>query len=525
MCCAARAATASKLALVPWPAEPQPDDRLRLIFTCCHPALPRAAQVALTLRVVCGLTTAQIAKAFLVPESTVGQRITRAKRKISDAGIPYRIPSADELGARLAEVLAVIYLLFNEGYLSSGGEQAQSRDLADDAEFLAALLHQLMPTEPEVGRAARADPAAPGPAGARFDGHDEIIQLQHQDRISWDHDAIADAGRLIARAAARKRPGPYQLQAAIVACHAEAERWEDTDWAQIVVLYDMLLHLRRRRSPGCTARSPCATSPDRQPHCPKSTPSPDDLDDYHLFHATRAELLRDLGRAIRRRAADERALALTANPAERSLLRQRLAGPDRPSSADKPAGRTHAAPTSGATWSPIPTATSSSCSRGRRPGRRWCAGQERVTVDLVGAGVGLPTEATERVPPPGPPAHRRNQPVRASPASRHGAARRFNRSTSRCCASPRPGRAGRLRCRQNCNRPPGRSTRRISVNTAALCTHRLITPLEITTSAQQSGSGSASARPSRNSTRSTPKCADVRRDLVSISSVMSTPTT
>src|SRR5687768_7688460 len=121
-----------KLALVPWPTEPRPDDRLRLVFTCCHPALPRSAQVALTLRVVCGLTTAQIAKAFLVPESTVGQRITRAKRKISDAGIPYRIPADDELGARLSEVLTVIYLLFNEGYLSSGGQQAQARDLVDD---------------------------------------------------------------------------------------------------------------------------------------------------------------------------------------------------------------------------------------------------------------------------------------------------------------------------------------------------------------------------------------------------------
>jgi RNA polymerase sigma-70 factor (ECF subfamily) len=228
-----------KLALVAWPAEPQPDDRLRLIFTCCHPALPRTAQVALTLRVVCGLTTAQIAKAFLVPESTIGQRITRAKRKISDAGIPYRIPAADELGTRLAEVLAVIYLLFNEGYLSSGGQQAQSRDLADDAEFLATLLHRLLPTDPEVAGLLALIRLHRARRAARFDENDEIIQLPHQDRSRWDREAIADGARLITRAAAHKRPGPYQLHAAIVACHAEAERWEDTDWAQIVVLYDM----------------------------------------------------------------------------------------------------------------------------------------------------------------------------------------------------------------------------------------------------------------------------------------------
>ena len=313
-----------KLTLMPCPAEPQPDDRLRLIFTCCHPALPRTGQVALTLRVVCGLTTAQIAKAFLIPESTVGQRITRAKRKIRGAGIPYRIPAADELGARLAEVLAVIYLLFNEGYLSSGGDNARSRDLTDDAEFLAALLHDLMPTEPEVAGLLALIRLHRARAAARFDHNGEIIQLQHQDRSRWDHEVIADAGRLIALAAALKRPGPYQLQAAIVACHAEAERWEDTDWTQIAVLYDMLLYfapspvtrlhraiaLRYVTGPAAALREVDALA--------------DDLNGYHLFHATRAELLRDLGHPGQAQAADQRALALTANPAERSLLRQRL---------------------------------------------------------------------------------------------------------------------------------------------------------------------------------------------------------
>jgi RNA polymerase sigma factor (sigma-70 family) len=313
-----------RLALVPWPAEPQPDDRLRLIFTCCHPALPRTAQVALTLRVVCGLTTAQIARAFLIPESTVAQRITRAKRKISDAGIAYRIPSADDLGARLAEVLAVIYLLFNEGYLSSGGQHAQSRDLTDDAEFLAALLHHLMPTEPEVAGLLALIRLHRARTAARFDQNDEIIQLQHQDRSLWDHTAIADATRLIARAAAVKRPGPYQVQAAIVACHAEAQRWEDTDWTQIVVLYDMLLYLapspvtRLHRAIALryvTGSAAALSEVDALTDC---------LDDYYLFHATRAVLLRDLGHADQARAADQRALTLTANPAERSLLRQRL---------------------------------------------------------------------------------------------------------------------------------------------------------------------------------------------------------
>jgi RNA polymerase sigma-70 factor (ECF subfamily) len=313
-----------KLALVVSPAEPEPDDRLKLIFACCHPALPRPSQVALTLRVVCGLTTAQLAKAFLIPESTVGQRITRAKRKITDAGIPFRIPAPDELGSRLAEVLAVIYLLFNEGYLSSGGPRAHSRDLTDDAEFLAALLHQLMPTEPEVAGLLALIRLHRARAAGRFDQNSQIIQLPDQDRSLWDHEVIADAGRLIAGAAALRRPGPYQLQAAIVACHAEAERWEDTDWAQIVVLYDMLLYIAP--SPVTRLHRAIALRYVTGPAAALSEVEAlaGDLNGYHLLHATRAELLRDLGHAELARAADERALALTANPAERSLLGQRL---------------------------------------------------------------------------------------------------------------------------------------------------------------------------------------------------------
>jgi RNA polymerase sigma factor (sigma-70 family) len=306
----------TKLALVAWPPAAEPDDRLRLIFTCCHPALSREAQVALTLRVVCGLTTAQIAKAFLVPETTVAQRITRAKRKITEAGIPYRIPDPDELAARLSEVLAVIYLLFNEAY----GEPHKP----DDAEFLAALLHQLMPAEPEVigllalirlHRARRA---------TRFSETGEIVQLPDQDRSRWDHVAIADAVKLLSRAAALHRPGPYQLQAAVVACHAEARTFADTDWPQIAVLYDMLIS----RAPSPVTRLQHAIAmryvAGPQTALAELEKLSNELDDYYLFHATRAELLRDLDRPTEARSADEQALRLTTNPAEQRLLRRRL---------------------------------------------------------------------------------------------------------------------------------------------------------------------------------------------------------
>jgi predicted RNA polymerase sigma factor len=218
----------------------------------------------------------------------------------------------------------VIYLLFDEGYLSSSGPQTRSRDLTDDAEFLAALLHNLMPTEPEVAGLLALIRLHQARAAARFDDNDEIVQLQRQDRSRWDHEAIADAGRLIGRAAALRRPGPYQLQAAIVACHAEATRWEDTDWTQIAVLYDILLHLAP--SPVTRLQRAIALRYVTGPVAALSEVDElaADLTDYHLFHATRAELLRDLGRLTEARDADERALELTANPAEQSLLRQRL---------------------------------------------------------------------------------------------------------------------------------------------------------------------------------------------------------
>ena len=313
----------TKLAQLQWPVQPEPDDRLRLIFTCCHPALSRDAQIALTLRVVCGLTTAQIARAFLVHETTMAQRITRAKRKITDAGIPYRIPADDELGARLTEVLAVIYLLLNEGYLSTA-ERAQSRDLVDDAEWLASLLHELMPTEPEVAGLLALIRLHLARAAARFDHDGHLVLLQHQDRSLWDREAIAGAGRLLARAAKHQRPGPYQLQSAIVACHAEAERWQDTDWEQIVLLYDMLLHL----APSPVTRLHRAIAL-RYTSGPQAAMTELDtlagvLDRYHLYYATRADLARELGHPDQARAADCRALELTANPAEQAVLQQRI---------------------------------------------------------------------------------------------------------------------------------------------------------------------------------------------------------
>ncbi|GAB0101514.1 RNA polymerase sigma factor [Nocardia sp. JMUB6875] len=313
-----------KLSQLDWPVQPEPDDRLRLIFTCCHPALPRQAQVALTLRTVCGLTTAQIAAAFLVPEATIGQRVTRAKRKITQARIPYRIPTDQELPERLAQVLAVIYLLFNEGYLTSGGDRPQARDLADDAEYLAETLAWLMPKEPEVLGLLALIRLHQARAAARFSPGGGIILLQHQDRSRWDHDAIAEADRLLERAAAHRRPGPYQLQAALVACHAAAPTWEDTDWTQILVLYDMLLHT----APSPVVRLHRATAV-RYVLGPETALRElealgPELDGHHLFHATRAELLRALGRNLEAHTADRRALALTANPAQQDLLTERL---------------------------------------------------------------------------------------------------------------------------------------------------------------------------------------------------------
>ncbi|MEV0582599.1 sigma-70 family RNA polymerase sigma factor [Nonomuraea sp. NPDC050310] len=315
----------AKLAELRWPVRQEPDDRLRLIFTCCHPALSRPAQIALTLRVVCGLSTAQIAAAFVVPETTVAQRLTRAKRKIAEAGIPYRVPSAEELPARLNEVLAVVYLLFNEGYLSSTAERAQARDLVDDAEFLAALLVRLAPGEPEAAGLLALIRLHRARNAARFGPDERLVLLPDQDRSRWDRPLIEEATALLTRAArTHHRPGPYQVQAAIVACHAEAERWEDTDWPQIVMLYDVLLHL----APSPVGRLHRAVAV-RYAQGPAAALAELDalagtLDGYPLYHAIRAEVLRALGEPGAARSCDARALELTVNPAQQALLEERL---------------------------------------------------------------------------------------------------------------------------------------------------------------------------------------------------------
>jgi RNA polymerase sigma-70 factor (ECF subfamily) len=315
----------AELAAAPEPDRgDEPDDRLRLIFTCCHPAIAQQARVALTLRTVCGLSTAEIASAFLVTEPAIVQRLTRARRKITAAGIPYRIPDADELGDRLPDVLAVIYLLFNEGYLSSAGEHPSRPDLTELAEWLAALLARLMPTEPEVLGLLALIRLHRARDRARFDVAGRIVLLRDQDRTRWDHSEIAAATDLLVRAGRLRRPGPYQLQAAIVACHAEAPSWPDTDWPQILLLYDALT--RRLPSPVIRLHRAIALSRVAGPAAAleQADALAAELAGYHLYHATRAELLRQLGDLPQARAADTAALRLATNPAERALLEQRL---------------------------------------------------------------------------------------------------------------------------------------------------------------------------------------------------------
>ncbi len=314
-----------KLALLEQPIEHEPDDRLRLIFTCCHPALSQEAQVGLTLRTVCGFSVAEIARAFLTSEATLAQRLVRARQKIAQAGIPYRTPREDELEARLAQVLAVLYLVFNEGYLTSAGDPSERRDLTLDAEWLASLLAGLLPDEPEVLGLLALIRLHRARAEARFDERGRLVLLRDQDRSRWDRAAIAAASALLVSAARLGRPGPYQLQAAIVACHAEAGCWEETDWPQILALYDALLAM----APSPVARLNRAIAV-RYVRGPSVALADVDrlalaLRQYRLFHATRAELLRDLDRLAEARLADELALSLTTNRAERALLEQRLA--------------------------------------------------------------------------------------------------------------------------------------------------------------------------------------------------------
>jgi RNA polymerase sigma factor (sigma-70 family) len=305
-------------------SESADDELLGMIFACCHPALPRESQIALTLRAVCGLTTAEIAAAFLAAEPAMTQRLLRARKALRAAQADLRIPDPDELADRLAEVLAVVYLVFNEGYLASAGRQPARRDLAAQAVSLTRLLHRLMPREPEVLGLLALLLLHESRAATRFDGWGRLVRLADQDRARWSRALIAEATGLLDRALALRGPGPYQVQAAIAALHAEAPDYTSTDWSQIRLLYDRLQALTP--SPVVLLNRAVATRYVVGPEAALAeiTPLAAELDSYRLFHALRAGLLTGLGRDDEARAASERALALAGNPAERELLARRL---------------------------------------------------------------------------------------------------------------------------------------------------------------------------------------------------------
>ena len=305
-------------------SESADDELLGMVFACCHPALPRESQIALTLRAVCGLTTAEIAAAFLVGEPAMTQRLLRARKALRAAHADMRIPDPDQLADRLAEVLAVVYLVFNEGYLASAGRQPARRDLAAQAVSLTRLLHRLMPREPEVLGLLALLLLHESRAATRFDGWGRLVRLADQDRARWNRALIAEATGLLDRALALRGPGPYQVQAAIAALHAEAPDYERTDWSQIRLLYDRLQALTP--SPVVLLNRAVATRYVVGPEAALAeiTPLAAELDGYRLFHALQAGLLTGLGRDDEARAASERALALAGNPAERELLARRL---------------------------------------------------------------------------------------------------------------------------------------------------------------------------------------------------------
>lgn len=308
------------------PGEDGPqDDRLRLLFTCCHPALSIEAQVALTLRVVGGLSTREIARAFLVPDTTMGQRIVRAKAKIRDAGIPFRVPVGPALEPRLGAVLSVLYLIFNEGYAATESRELVRGELCDEAIRLARLVVELMPREPETGGLLALMLLHHARRDARVED-DELVLLEDQDRTRWDRAAIDEGAALVEEALRMGRVGPYQLQAAIAALHGQAAAPSDTDWPQIAALYTVL----GRVHPTPVVRLNRAVAIAMAGDVPGGLAILDTLGDegsldrYHLFHSARADLLRRLGRTEAARAAYRQALSVCTHPVERRFLERRL---------------------------------------------------------------------------------------------------------------------------------------------------------------------------------------------------------